>query len=254
MHLGFGLGLRIGLFPVVDSVVLLALVPSWWWERIGASADVTAWRDGRRWPARVARAWAVPAPPPRSHPSLCRAGRAGAGVLLALLVAWTTGVVRDPTYEAPRAWRWLWNGLFLQQDFRMFAQPATLTGWVTMPGTLRDGTEVELLAAGGRVPDDRMVRDVRPWTERPPLVAATFANQRHRQFFKNLVYGKRGDRPLLLYGRHLCRTWNARHEGSRVLDSFALVFMRRPGRPEPPYRTPAAGYERHVTWQHWCFR
>lgn len=23
---------------------------------------------------------------------------------------------------------------------------------------------------------------------------------------------------------------------------------------EPPDRVPAAGYERHVTWRHWCFR
>lgn len=254
MHLGFGLGLRIGLFPVVDAVVLLALLPSWLWDRAGASADVAAWRDGRRWPPAVARLWAVSAPPFRPRPGRRRAGAALAGLLLALLVVWTAGVVRDPTYTAPRPWQWLWNGLFLEQDFRMFAHPATLTGWVTIPGTLRDGSTVELLAARGRVPDDGAVARVRPWTTRPPLVAATFANQRWRQLFKNIVYGKRGDRAPLLYGRHVCRTWNARHAGGRQLESFEVVFMRRPVRPEPPYRVPPAEYERHVTWRHWCFR
>jgi hypothetical protein len=134
------------------------------------------------------------------------------------------------------------------------AHPATLTGWVTIPGTLRDGSTVELLAAGGRVPDDRAVARVGPWTTRPPLVAATFAEQRWRQLFKNLVYGKRGERAPLLYGRHVCRTWNARQAGGRLLESFELVFMRRPVRLEPPDRVPPAEYERHVTWRHGCFR
>jgi hypothetical protein len=84
------------------------------------------------------------------------------------LAAFRIGVARDPTYEAPVAWRWLGKGLFLQQDFRMF-------------------------------------------------------------------------------GRH------AAHAGGRLLDSFELVSMRRPVRPEPPYRVPQGDYERHVTWRHWCF-
>ncbi len=86
----------------------------------------------------------------------------------------------------------------MTEDSRMFGRLATRTGRVTMPGTVRGGTTFELLAAGGRVPDDGDVE--------------------------------------------------------RVLDSFELVFMRRFVRPEPPYRVPAAGYERHVTWRHWCFR
>jgi hypothetical protein len=251
MHLGFALGLRLGLFPAVDAVVLLALLPAWAWDRLGASPDVDVWRDGRRWPAWMRRAWRVPASPPPARPVARRAGGALAAVLLALLVTWTVGVARDPAYVAPPAWQWLWNGLFLQQDFRMFAQPPRRTGWVTVAGTLRDGTAIDLLASGGRVPRD--VVPVAPPT-RPAHVASTFANQRYRQLFKNIVYRTRGERPALLYGRHVCRTWNARHRDGQVLETFEIAFMHRPVRPEPPYTTPPAAYARDVAWRHWCFK
>lgn len=56
-----GLWLTLGLFPLVDAVLLLALLPSWCWERLGTSPD------DRRWPAllcgrHVCRTWnAAPA-------------------------------------------------------------------------------------------------------------------------------------------------------------------------------------------------
>jgi hypothetical protein len=232
MNLGFGLCLELGLFPWVSSVALLALLPAWFWDRLA----------GR--PASAVEAGAAPAGVPRRRlaDGLC-------AVLLAYVVGWSVGVARDPGYRAPDAVAWLGSSLFLQQDWRMFAVPASRTGWMVVPGRLLDGTALDLFAGGGRVP--RVGPDAVPpavsW-ERPARPADAFANDRWRLFVARAVYGQRQEAQLLAWGRFLCREWNAAHANGRRLEGFEVVFMVRSLTPGAP-----RSYEKEVIWTHRCF-
>lgn len=230
MNLGFGLGLELGLFPWVSSIALLGLLPGWFWDRVLR----------RPAPAPTAAPPGVPRRPLAE--GLC-------AILLAYVVAWSVGVARDPEYQAPAAVAWLGGGLFLQQDWRMFAVPAARTGWIVIPGRLADGTALDLFAAGGRVPwvaPDQAPPPVR-W-DRPPHPSRTFANDRWRLFVARAVHGPRRDAQLLAWGRFLCREWNATHEAGRRLEAFDVAFMVRalgPGEPRD--------YRKEVIWSHRCF-
>lgn len=247
MNIGFGLTLAVGPFPWIATVGLLAFVPGVFWD--GAErrleghrvrAGIEAWRE------RALRA--LPPPPahsargviPRGAPVLC-------GILLAYTVGWNVAVGRDPGFEAPREVRWFGHALFLQQNWRMFARPSTSTGWVVIPGELIDGSEVDLLAAGGPAPSDAAIRAV-SW-EKPDSVVGQAANIRWRLLLRRVV-GEQDERASpQQYGRYLCREWNARHGGARQLARFS--FVRVVKTLAPPYT--AADYERQTVWRHECF-
>jgi hypothetical protein len=232
MNLGFGLCLELGLFPWVSSVALLGLLPGWFWDRLGSR------------PASAVATDVAPSTLPRR-----RVADAVCAILLAYVVAWSVGVARDPGYRAPDAVAWLGSSLFLQQDWRMFAVPASRTGWVVVPGRLLDGTALDLFAGGGRGP--RVGADAAPpavgW-ERPARPAGRFANDRWRLFVARAVYGSRQDAQLLAWGRFLCREWNAAHENGRRLEGFEVVFMVRSLVPGDP-----RSYQKEVIWSHRCF-
>src|SRR5262249_41763819 len=129
MNVAFGLCLELGLFPWVTSVALLVFVPGWLWER------------------RFLRRWA-PAERVEGAPGGCAAAAACAAFLV-YLAGWSVGVARDPASRAPAAVEWLGNAVFIQQDWRMFSEPPSRTGWIVVPGHLADGGELDLFHAGG---------------------------------------------------------------------------------------------------------
>jgi len=125
----FGATLEVGLFPLVALAGLAGLLPRWFWEGPARRAgDALA---GRR------------SASPAADGERRRVGRGLAGALSSALVAyvafWNVGVARDPSFRAPRAVAWFGETLFLQQAWRMFAHPASRTGWLVMEGHLRDG-------------------------------------------------------------------------------------------------------------------
>jgi hypothetical protein len=217
LALAFGLCLEVGLFPWVAAVGLVALLPAavWGGEPVAAAP-----------------------PAPRAA-----VGQVLAGVILAWVAWWSVEVARSPVFRAPPRVAWVGDALFLQQDWRMFSEPPARTGWIVVPGRLRDGTEIDLFAAGGRVP--RGPSPVR-W-ERPPVPSRTFANDRWRLLLARGVYATRDDRRLLNWGRYLCREWNASHAGGAQLQGFEVVFVQRAldGR--------GADYARQIVWTHRCF-
>jgi hypothetical protein len=257
MHLGFHLGMHVGLFPWTSAVALTSLLPGWFWAHLPASLSArgsAAMSAGTKFlaevlpapavrgdaaPVGVLRAWQA-ARPGRLADVLC-------AIFLAYVVFWNIGVVKDPAYDAPAWIGWLGNTFFLQQDWRMFARASTRTGWIVIPGTLKDGTEIDLFSAGGPAP--RAYRAADPIASDRPHGRAH--DQRWLNFANKLAFGKRGQEQLLLYGRYLCKTWNAAHTGGQQLERFEIVFMARPVTIEHP-RTPAQ-YTREVLWRHWCF-
>lgn len=120
----------------------------------------------------------------------------------------------------------------LDQSWSIFAPgPPIDDGWYVIPGKLKDGTEVDVLKDGGSV----------SW-EKPTVGQrnAIYRNMQWRTFFINLNRSI-GKKLYPYYGKYLCRDWNARHKGSKQLDSFEIDFMDEktvpPGQPQTVQKT-----------------
>lgn len=256
MHLGFGMGLRIGIFSITSISALLGLLPAWFWEQVGSSrvgAAIYKWSDGVM--RSLFAGQTANSPSARLSPYALRslASQSLCAVMVAYLVFWNVGVSADRSFEAPRGISWFGSMFFMQQDWRMFGEPVRRTGWISIPGKLRDGTDVDLALGGGPVPTIDAARAPQGWgLDRPERTIYRIVNDRWLVVLDRIIYRKRGDDLPRSYGRYLCRTWNATHDGDEQLESFELVFLYRPTQPFPhKYKT--GDYQTDQVWVHGCF-
>jgi hypothetical protein len=169
---------------------------------------------------------------------------------MAFIVVWNIGLWYDAKYVPPAVLRRVGESFSLHQRWGMFARLPS-TGWIEMPGTLRDGSTVNLFAAGGPLPDYDAARAPLP-REEPALPSSTFASVPWVVYFLGVTENSEYFAQMQGYGRYLCRTWNEREEGPRQLKGFELIHMRRPV--DPVVRShPPAEFERASLWVHNCF-
>jgi hypothetical protein len=104
----------------------------------------------------------------------------------------------------------------LDQSWSIFApNPPRDDGWLVIPGKLRDGSVINLLA-----PD-------RPLTWDKPTLAqrnALYPTMQWRTYFINL---HRGSASTLqpAFARYLCQEWNAHHSGGQTLEQVEVNFV-----------------------------
>ena len=243
LHLGFFMGLEIGLFPWICIAAWVAFLPSAVWDRLG-------WTDA----PSVRR-------PIRREPWL---HNAVALFFFLLMVNWNLSSIRKqfPSMPSvPTEVRWVGHLLRLDQNWNMFAPyPLKDDGWYVMPGKLVNGGEVDLWGGGeptwvpvddsdGHKPllkpgDDSLELD----RTQPEDVAGMYPSQRWRKYMRN-IWLKKYKSLRLYYGKHLCRQWNADHKGAERLKSFKIVYMKQV--------TPKPGETGRVDpvqiWSHNCF-
>jgi hypothetical protein len=147
-----------------------------------------------------------------------------------------------PTYAQP-----LSQLLGLRQTWDMFAPwPSKQTEWFVIPGTLRGGHEVDLLA-----PIIHRNPDLTPAVsgEKPPSVRTTFRDLYWRKYLLALKDDDADDR-LLYFGKYICRTWNSWHpDGPLQLQTFEILAFAERTLPEGRRAAP----EQEVLWTHNCF-
>jgi hypothetical protein len=200
--LGLNLTLELGHFPYVCAVAWLALLPTWFWDRIMP-----------RSPERLG------APPGGGVPETIATPvwmQVMAGVLLIYVFFWNVRTIDFERFEPllPQRLNWLGEGLGLGQSWGMFAPyPSKESGWYVIVGTREDGRQVDLFTGGGPVRWDR-----------PELVSATFKNTRWRKYLMNLAQLEHA-RYRDGYARYLCGQWNAAHIGGERLKSVEVYFM-----------------------------
>lgn len=179
----------------------------------------------------------------RSEPSMLRPALA-TNLLAALVLLWVSWWNLTTVSDLTMPERVSAPGFFLglSQEWKMFAPPPKSGGWDVIPGTLRDGRQVDLM------PVTR--EDFRPhdlsW-EKPPSVAAIYKDHRWRKYMANLLQEEYATvRPY--FGTYLCREWNARHHGSEQLVNLQGAYMVEESLPDNRSATP----HKIILWEQSC--
>jgi hypothetical protein len=262
LHLGFFLGLEIGLFPWICIAAWLALYPGWLWDRVG-------WRvDGRE--AAPLGGSAVEG---RQKDSGTR-GRIlhnlTAAFFVALVVNWNLSTLGGAKWSVPAGPRAVGHVLRLDQKWSMFAPfPMTDDGWYAMPGQLADGRWVDVWTGDEPQWADETERATWPDAERgggpagapggemrwlsrekPPLVSGQYPNQRWRKYMRNL-WLKEYSGMRLYFGKARCRGWNAAARGDDRLRTFEIWYMKEETGPPEVGERPVVPVR---IWTHECYK
>lgn len=219
-HLGIGLHMHIGIFTPVAALCGLGLLPGGVWDALLKRlprAPLVA--GGRLLDLLARRLPAGSSSPPLSRPvSILVCG------MLIYVVCWNLATVDWLRYRLPPSWTHLGQAFRLDQHWGMFA-PAPLVndGWYVVPGHLKNGCVVDLFAGTNQV----------NW-EKPPLVSATFPNERWRKYMMNLFL-RSGMKHRKHYADYLRRDWDARHRGEWQIEKIEIIYMME--RTLPDYTT-----------------
>jgi predicted DCC family thiol-disulfide oxidoreductase YuxK len=163
---------------------------------------------------------------------------AAGAFMFATLLMWNLSTIKKYEIKAPffkTVTRWL----HLYQEWNMFAPfPKTDNIWVEIPGTLSDGSMIDVLT-GDR--DIFKIKDQAFYKQVP--------NEHWRKFYLNL--SERNDYARY-YGGFLCRMWNERNikkvPGTTLRKMEIIVFsqlnLKDGGK---------GGITRKLSWNHWCF-
>jgi len=190
---------------------------------------------------------------PRTLPSTDVAPRVGGSSLPTNLLAlgflvyvFLINLATVSEYTEPGYTQSLSQLLGLRQKWDMFAPwPLKQTEWYVVPGTLDDGSQVDLLAPViYRNPD--LAKPV-SW-DKPSDVRATFRDMYWRKYLGALKDDDAENRRVY-FGKYVCRTWNAWHpDGPLHLQTFDLLVFREITLPEGQRETP----KQEVLWTHTC--
>ena len=186
-HLGILLGMRIGIFPIACIVAWLAVLPTWFWQKLGTAGD------------RVA----VPRRLPRWQ-------SAAALAIVGYVFAWNVVTVRTGTEP---------GGLFgapgymlrIDQRWSMFSpEPSLRTRFLIARGETVAGKTVDLLSEG---PADGIER-----------ASGRYDRVRWRQYFGYTIFEARRDVRERL-AAYLAQRWDSLHSGGQRLTAVDLSYV-----------------------------
>jgi len=179
----------------------------------------------------------------RSEPAMLRPSPV-INLLAALLLLWVFcyNLTTVSGFSMPERLSALGSFLGLAQEWKMFAPPPHSGGWHVIPGTLRNGQQVDLMPV---TRDDFRPHEV-SW-KKPQYVASIYENHRWRRYMASMSEADNEEvRPY--FGAYICREWNARHEGSEELMSLQGVYMVEQTLPDNRSTTP----RKTLLWEQSC--
>ena len=263
MHIGFWMGMEIGLFAWISITSWIFLLPGWFWDKCGwrleANENSSRTLLGWSWALRSNTQWGV----------ALRFFLTQGPIILLLWITFQYNMVSsygDTTWALSSVQRSIAFTLRLDQKWNMFApRPFKDGGWHAIPGKLVSGEEVDLFQGGE--PKWATEEEKRTWTKilpekgkeddiryrltrtHPENISGMYPNNRWRKFMRRM-WSKKHKKLRLPFGQYLCRTWNAKYEGRDKLETFQIVFMKDltplPGEPTE--------VEPVVIWSHHCFK
>jgi hypothetical protein len=240
MHIGFAvLMANLGLFPYIDCVVVIALLPTGYWDRLvpwvsGASRASRHRLSGRLLPfghplARrlIIRLPSAPLSRASNLPSVgTSTGRdpswqlnsvltvLAACCLVHVILANIASLPGSPVH-LPWGLGGIGRVIGLNQGWMMFA-PDVFKGstWYVAPGTLRNGQELDVYGNG---------KDVT--FARPGLISETYQND-HWYRYLELTANTQMEAKRWYLGAYLCRRWNATHSEEHHLERLEVIAVK----------------------------
>jgi len=207
LHLGLHTFQAIGVFQLVGIAAWFVFLPSALWDRVAPLA-----RDGGHQPAGPRRIKS-------SRWTACLTAVPLAYLVIVMTWAGAGLVVRGTPHNPPPAVvERIASLLHLQEGWAMFASVSPNQSWYLAPGTLADGSEVELLRRS-------LVLD---WSK-PANVQRAQGGFRWTLYLGNAIRrgidesAFRATYPALL--NYFCRDWNARHGGTRRLTRVSILAV-----------------------------
>ncbi|HSA58258.1 MAG TPA: HTTM domain-containing protein [bacterium] len=246
MQMGFGSAIRVYIFPWICFCATFPMIPSVFWDKLprtfkafsGWGLRAAEWMRTRAFFEPLQRRL-PPKPPSVATP---RWLNLTAAFFLAYVLLWNLGTLPasflKKKIDVPGRLKWIGSALRIDQQWNMFAPyPLKDDGWYVIPGTLVDGTEIDVFRGGGPV----------SW-EKPKYVAYTYKNQRWQKYMMNL-WSRDFANFREFYGKYLCRSWNDSHRAGEKLDHFTIYYMKEDTLPERE-----AEPEKISLWEHYCFK
>jgi predicted DCC family thiol-disulfide oxidoreductase YuxK len=210
-------------------------------------APVAGWRAWERpgawtydWVARHRGAFgtitAVLLPARTVRHEVPRAAQKLAGAYLVAVLLWNVVSIDRLPMGVAHVLEPVMLPLRIDQSWPMFApRPWQDDGWYVIPGTLEDGTELDLWT--GQAVDWR----------KPANVEATEPDVRWRTYHTMLWHQYLAEYRVY-YAQWMCRDWNVRAAAGRHLMTLKVIYMLE--QTPPPGR--AAAVEQRVIWRHSC--
>ncbi len=162
-----------------------------------------------------------------------------------LLYVFCWNLTTVSTFTMPERLVPLGYALGLWQEWRMFApSPTKYDYWHVIPGTLRGGQQVDLMAV---TRDDYHPPEGVSW-EKPSYVRDIYKNSQWQGYLENIVSYEEYVNLRQDFNRYVCQEWNARHTDDEQLMSFQMTYMLE--ETQPDYQPPTL--QKVVLWEHSC--
>jgi hypothetical protein len=193
LHLGFGLSLRLGLFPWISFVAMLVLLPSSFWNSL---CPLRNFHFSKTLPQYLAI---------RTIPVIFFIGY----VLFLNLTRISIAL------KMPSKLEWLESSLRLDQGWRMFTSPRKEDGWYILSAILKDNTQIDLM----KDPKENVIS----W-EKPNSVSIMYRNQRWRKYMMSVWYENHKDL-LPFLAKHKVDQWNSTSASEKQIREIEIIFM-----------------------------
>jgi len=142
--------------------------------------------------------------------------------LFFMYLVWSTnmGNIGAYNYTTKEKYKWIIWTAEIEQYWGVFApSPPSSFWWYTLPGTLDNGTTVELWNNAGLFTWEPNQLD---WSK-PEPVYQSFKNHRWFKYYENGLNSHPQHEALRLnFGRWVCREYNKRHHGNERLYNFEI--------------------------------
>lgn len=246
MHLGFGLTMKLDLFPWMCAAAFTSLLPPWFWDQVFSPLTAKLKGFEQNWIHKFKRGDSFPEIQGEmgGQKYILKQSRhwfreVGALAALIIIIVWNISDIFPDHVNFPPFLRPAINFFYLDQYWNMFSpKPLVDDGWYVIPGKLKSGEEVDVLHPAVPV----------VW-EKPKLVSSTYRNCRWQKYMMNL-WLKNYEDYRLYFGKYLCQNWNRKHSGDRQMEGFEMNFMLEP---TPPFGKPLPAPEKITIWKHHCF-
>jgi hypothetical protein len=274
LHIGLYSCMELGIFPFISAISMIPFIPCEVWETLAlwredhllglssfadslrqsidkrvsalslpgplawAGTGTTEFRSVAWQTGTGTRAVSVQDLPREQSNFWFWTGNAFCALFFVYVVFWNLAGIPAMKLAVPDRIHWVADLFRLDQYWDMFAPyPAREDGWWVVPGTLEDGSEVDVLHQTPSAPS---------W-EAPERISASFANDRWRSY-SMMIWLVENESYRLYYAQYLCRLWNRSAPEGKRLKWFQAYFMSKPVLPDYQRSVP----EKVLTWEQDC--